>query len=92
MRIGSFRWWFENRQTGELTIAQFPNWPLWAIAISWIVRRTVETGSTIDDIADRAETVLWFYWAADELLRGVNPWRRLLGALVIAWRAITLTN
>ena len=27
----SFRWWFENRETGQITIAQFPNWPLFAI-------------------------------------------------------------
>jgi hypothetical protein len=24
------------------------------------------------------------YWALDELLRGVNPWRRCLGAAVLA--------
>jgi hypothetical protein len=32
------------------------------------------------------------FWGADELIRGVNPWRRLLGALVIAWQLIGLVT
>jgi hypothetical protein len=24
------------------------------------------------------------YWALDEIIRGVNPWRRCLGAIVLA--------
>jgi hypothetical protein len=29
-------------------------------------------------------------WAADEIVRGVNPWRRCLGAAVIAYEFLTL--
>ena len=86
------RWWFENRRTGEITIAQFPNWPLLAIAAVWIVRRSVDAGSTLADVATIAATILWLYWGADELLRGVNPWRRLLGIGVIAWQLIGLVG
>ena len=37
MRKGSWRWWFESRETGEITIAQFPNWPLWCIGADNVV-------------------------------------------------------
>jgi hypothetical protein len=32
------------------------------------------------------------WWAVDEVLRGVNPWRRLLGTAVLAglaWRLVS---
>jgi hypothetical protein len=25
------------------------------------------------------------WWAVDEIVRGVNPWRRILGAVVLAF-------
>jgi hypothetical protein len=31
-----------------------------------------------------AAAVGLIWWAADEVLRGVNPWRRLLGGAVLA--------
>ncbi len=92
MRVGSPRWWFENRETGEVTIAQFPNWPLFVIAFGWLVRALAGNGSTVYDVAGGILTVLWLYWGAGELLRGVNPWRRLLGAAVIAWQTIRLAT
>ena len=86
----ALRWWFEDRRTGRITIAQFPNWPLWAIGVAWVVRRVADDGSVVADIASVAATGLWLFWGADELVRGVNPWRRLLGIGVIAWQAIGL--
>ncbi len=35
---------------------------------------------------------LWVFWGADELIRGVNPWRRVLGTVVIAWQLIRLVS
>jgi hypothetical protein len=29
-------------------------------------------------------------WATDEIVRGVNPWRRFLGAAVLVYEIITL--
>jgi hypothetical protein len=31
-------------------------------------------------------------WAADEILRGVNPFRRLLGGAVLGWLAYRLAR
>lgn len=86
----SWRWWFEHRETGEITIAQFPNWPLWGVAGCWIARSAVGDGSTAHDVLGWAIRALWLYWGADELLRGVNPWRRLLGTAVIVWQVGTI--
>ena len=84
----AFRWCFEDRRTGRITIAQFPNWPLFAIAVAWLVRRLASDGSAVADIAAVTMVGLWLFWGADELIRGVNPWRRLLGAGVIAWQVV----
>lgn len=85
-----WRWWFENRETGRITIAQFPNWPLFAIAAAWMVGRLADDGSTVHTGARVCTVMLWLYWGTDEVVRGVNPWRRLLGTGVIAWQLIAL--
>jgi hypothetical protein len=92
MKVGSFRWWFENRETGQITVAQFPNWPLFAIGVGYLVRAVADDGSTLYDAAGAAIIGLWLFWGADELIRGVNPWRRVLGALVVAWQLMRLVS
>jgi hypothetical protein len=87
-----FRWWFENRETGDITVAQSPNWPLFAVGSAWLVGWVADDGSRLDDIAGVAATGLLLYWGADELLRGVNPWRRLLGAAVILWQLVGIVR
>ncbi len=90
MRVLSPRWWFENRETGEITVAQFPNWPLWGIAAGWLLVALSPDTSPVVRIAGCVVVGLWGYWGADELLRGVNPWRRLLGSAVLAWQIVRL--
>lgn len=90
MKVGSRRWWFENRATGEITVAQFPNWPLFALGVAWVVGLAAAEGSTLEEVARGAVTGLWIYWGADELIRGVNPWRRLLGSLVIVAQVLPM--
>ena len=85
-----WRWWFEDRRTGRIVIAQFPNWPIWAIAACWLARMLTEDGSTFDDVLRWAVRGLWLFWGADELARGVNPWRRLLGASVLGWQLFSV--
>ena len=76
-------WLFRNRQTGRITIAQFPNAALWVFIAASALRRLLDpdgwTGTGLDVVA--TGSLLW--WAVDELVRGVNPWRRLLGAGVL---------
>jgi hypothetical protein len=51
---------------------------LWIFLVTVALRWVISTGAartTIDAIA--VGSLGW--WAVDEVLRGVNPWRRLLG-------------
>jgi hypothetical protein len=75
--VRAFDWCFRNRETGEITIAQFPNLPLWLFVGASLLARAVD--GDLHAIARGAATGSLAWWAADELVRGVNPWRRALG-------------
>ena len=77
-RPTSLKWWFEDRTTGEIVIAQRPN-VLIAACIAGFVS-TKLFGDTYGVVM--ASKTLWLLWSCDELFRGVNPWRRSLGLLV----------
>ena len=76
-------WLFRNRHTGEITIAQAPNPPLiiWLAAtlINVIFDPSGATGTTLGIVGTGALII----WAGDELVRGVNPFRRAIGTVVL---------
>jgi len=76
-------WLFRDRIDGGITIAQFPNLALWVFAVAAVVRYvaapTGSAGAVVDVVAGAA--LAW--WSIDEVARGVNPWRRILGATVL---------
>jgi hypothetical protein len=74
-----FHWWFRDRATGKTTVAQFPNLPLWIFVVSVALRRVVSAGTAAHTAIDFIGVGALAWWALDEVLRGVNPWRRLLG-------------
>ena len=78
----AFDWFFRSREDGRIVVAQLPNLPLW-IFIASAVLRAVSDGD-VHRIADIVATVALVWWATDELARGVNPWRRFLGAAALA--------
>ena len=88
MRTGGLRWWFEHRETGKITIAQFPNRPLVLALVGILGSRLVNGGL--------AEALRWLgtasiaWWAIDEVVRGVNPWRRSLGLSTIGWVLVNM--
>jgi hypothetical protein len=90
--LGSPRWWFTNRETGALTVAQWPNLALlvWGAAelVSVLLNGHPDASATAGDIAKGALIV----WALDEMVRGVNPWRRLLGMIVLAGTVLSLVR
>lgn len=89
----TFRWFCENRQTGEITIGQTPN----ALAISVFVMFLGRLGA---DIFNAPLAVLTFFrwtfaicllaFGLDELLRGVNPWRRIMGAAIVVAAVLSI--
>jgi len=75
-------WLFRDRSTGRIVIAQWPNVSLGIFLVASVVRRLADPAGTAGTFVAviAAGALLW--WAADEVVRGVNPWRRLLGAVV----------
>jgi hypothetical protein len=51
--------------------------------VAWVLNRIWAPGGTIGTGLDVIGSFALFVWAADELIRGVNPFRRLLGAFVL---------
>ena len=72
-------WWFRDRRTGEIVIAQFPNVALWLFLASVVVRAFIASDTQTDSVISWVGTGALTWWALDETIRGVNPWRRMLG-------------
>lgn len=75
-------------QIRGLTAGQFPN----ASLALWLVASAVAWGTdgTAKDIAEVVAVVGLLWWAGDEVLRGVNWFRRSLGAVVLAVTVVGL--
>ena len=76
-RPTSLKWWFEDRTTGEIVIAQRPNVLIAACIAGFVSTKLFGNPSVV-----MVSKILWLLWSCDELFRGVNPWRRSLGLLV----------
>ena len=85
-------WLFRNRQTGRITVAQFPNMALWVFLVASALRRFLDPGGWTGTGLDVVATGSLMWWAIDELVRGVNPWRRLLGGGVLAAQIVRLVG
>lgn len=75
-------WMFRNRATGEITIGQPANLPIKVFAGTTVVgvllpRSQLRTAAGVVAVGALA------WWGADELLRGVNPFRRLSGVIAL---------
>jgi hypothetical protein len=76
-------WTFRDRTTGKIVIAQWPNVPLalWLICI--VISRLAHPHGGWGTLVKVVGTIALVIWAGDEVARGVNPWRRALGAGVL---------
>jgi hypothetical protein len=84
-------WLFRNRQTGKITIAQFPNLALWIFIAAVAERRLAGDSDNLETIADYTASAALVWWGIDEIARGVNPWRRMLGVVaagLVAFRLV----
>ena len=83
------QWFFRNRQTGAITVTQAPNLVLWIVIVALAVRWIWPTSGTLSIACSVVVTSGLVVWAVDEIVRGVNPWRRCLGAAVLAYELTT---
>jgi hypothetical protein len=79
----SVDWLFRSRKTGKLTVAQMPNPPLVLFAGFRLTQALVSPHGTAHDALRWLAVAALAWWGLDELLRGVNPFRRILGAAVL---------
>jgi hypothetical protein len=78
------RWMLASRQTGRLTVAQWPNVPLCLFIVLAVGLRVFHPTGGVENLMRVFADAALLVWATDELVRGVNPFRRILGVLVIA--------
>jgi len=82
-RVFSLGWWLRDGSSGRLVLAQWPNAALWvwiaALLLTW-TGLLASHSAALSGVGRGALIV----WALEELVRGVNPFRRVLGAVVLA--------
>lgn len=64
-------------------VAQRPNVPLAIFLAATLVRIVVHPHGAVGSALSAVGTVALVWWAVDEVARGVNPFRRMLGAVVL---------
>ena len=77
----AYQWLFRDRTTGRIVIGQWPNVPLW-IFFGTVLARLLPLEGATRSAVEVVAFVSLMWWAIDEVVRGVNPFRRLLGAAV----------
>ena len=77
-------WLLRDRRTGKWVVVQVPNvlllvWLATAVP-RWVWHPDGRTGEVLTALGTTALVL----WAGDEVARGVNPFRRLVGGAVLA--------
>jgi Na+/citrate or Na+/malate symporter len=83
---------FASRRTGRITITQWPNIPLWLFIVVAVVTRISHPSGSAATLARTVAVVALLVWALDEVLRGVNPFRRALGLAVVVVTLVGLAR
>ena len=89
-RVGSASWWFRSAD-GRLTLWQLPNPALCVWLVTLVLGRldlSAAHATAVDGVRHGALLV----WALDEVLRGASPFRRTLGAVVLAAQVASLVT
>jgi len=73
---------FRSRDTGKVVLIQALNIPLGIFFVAAALRRFAGFEGTVRTAIQVIAFVSLMWWAVDEILRGVNPFRRILGATV----------
>lgn len=87
-RLRSRSWWFRSSD-GRLTLWQLPN-PALCVWMVTLVLGRFDLSSTHATAVDGVRHGALLVWAVDEVVRGASPFRRLLGAAVLAAQLASL--
>jgi hypothetical protein len=87
----ALRWVFINRRTGRITVVQWPNLALGIFIAASLALRIFHPSGTADRILRIGADVAIIVWSLDELVRGVNPFRRMLGLGLLVSTVLSLT-
>ncbi len=89
-RLSSGSWWFRSPD-GRLTLWQFPN-PALCVWMLALVLGRFELSDNHANAVDGVRRGALLVWALDEVVRGASPFRRLLGAVVLAAQLASLNG
>ncbi len=78
--VAWLRWLFVSKQ-GQVVFAQFPNAPLWAGLGADVV--AFASKGQMHRVANGISQTAFVIWALMEIVWGVNPFRRILGSVVL---------
>ena len=87
---GVIDWMFRDRSTGRITIAQVPNLSIGIFLVATVLRWIFDPAGDVRTALVVVGRLALVWWAVDELVRGVNPWRRILGGVVLVGLAASL--
>lgn len=82
-RHSALGWFFRNRETGDVVVAQLPNVPLWIFLAATAVRLLLSPDGVLGSAVAVVGTAGLAVWAVMELARGDSPFRRTLGGVVL---------
>ena len=87
-RLSSASWWFRSSE-GRLTLWQWPN-PALCVWLMTLVLGWLDLSATHATAVDGIRHGALLVWSLDEVVRGASPFRRVLGAVILAVQIATL--
>ena len=81
-------WWIRDKDTGRIVLMQPPNAAILVFFASYVLRWF--TGDRLDSQLSHIGMGALAVWGLDEVIRGANPFRRLLGVGVLGWQIFKL--
>jgi hypothetical protein len=88
--LSAFSRFFRNPDTGEVVVVQPPNVPLWLFLAATAVRLLLHPSGALGTAVSVVSTLSLVVWAVLEIARGESPFRRALGAVVLAGTVLGL--
>jgi hypothetical protein len=89
-RLGSGSWWFRSSD-GHLTLWQLPN-PALCVWMVTVVLGWFELSARHAAVVNGLRHGALLVWALDEVVRGASPFRRTLGAVILAAQIASLVR